>query len=203
MKSSKNLLEQLKPLPYFTKNTISQLGEQLGVEPSTVDTYISRFLKHRDIFRLKNGLYISADFLEKNRDDASYGYYLANVLRTPSYISSWAALQYYNLATESIRAVTCVTTKVTRDYQTKAGNFSYQTMNKNLFTGFTLVHGRFDFFIATPSKALFDMLYFKTRQFRGLREEDIVPLVEDLRIDIEEMSKEEIEKFYELIRVHL
>lgn len=203
MKSKKNLLEQLKPLPFFTKSTVSQLGKQLEIESSTVDTYISRLLKHREIFRLKNGFYISADFLEKNGGDVSYTFYLANVLRGPSYVSSWAALQHYNLATESIHAVTCVTTKVTRDYQTKAGNFSYQTINKNLFTGFTLAHGKFDFFIATPAKALFDLLYFKTRQFRGVREEDIGPLVEDLRIDIDEMDKEEQKKFYEMIRAYL
>ena len=131
MKSKKNLLEQLKPLPHFGKSTVFQLGRQLGLKDSTVDTYISRFLKYKEIYRLKNGLYVSADFFEKNRSDISYSFYLANVIRTPSYVSSWAALQYYNLTTEAIHSVTSVTPKVTRDYQTKAGNFVYQSINRN------------------------------------------------------------------------
>jgi len=202
MKSKKNLLEQLKSLFYFDKNTVYQLGKQLEIKDSTVDTYISRFLKYREIYRLKNGLYISADFFDKNRNDISYSFYLANIIRTPSYVSSWTALQYYNLTTEVIHSVTSVTPKITRGYQTKAGNFEYQSINKEFFSGFILVKEKFDFFIASPSKALFDLLYFRTRQFRGFSLEKIKVLVEELRIDIDEMDKEEQIKFYAMIKKH-
>ncbi len=200
MKSKKNLLEQLKSLPYFDKNTVYQLGKQLGLKDTTVDTYISRFLKYKEILQLKNGLYMSADFFDKNRNDISYSFYLANIIRTPSYVSSWAALQYYNLTTEAIHSVTSVTSKITRDYQTKAGNFAYQSIKKELFSDFSLAKGKFDFFIASPSKALFDLLYFRTRQFRGVPLEKIKTLVKELRIDIDEMDKEEQKKFYTMIK---
>lgn len=214
MKSKKNLLEQLKSLPYFDKNTIFQLGKQLGLTDATVNTYISRFLKYKEIFPLKNGLYVSADFFDKNRDDISYSFFLANITRTPSYVSSWTALQYYNLTTEVIHTITSVTLKVTRDYQTKAGNFSYQSISKEFFSGFSLVTGktvlpasRLDFFIASPAKALFDLLYFRTHQFRGLlaessavRLEKIKLLIEALRINFDEMEKTEQDKFYLLIK---
>lgn len=200
MKSKKNLLEQLKPLPHFGKNTVYQFGKQLGLKDSTIDTYVSRFLKYKEIYRLKNGLYVSADFFDKNRNDISYSFYLANIIRTPSYVSSWAALQYYNLTTEAIHSVTSVTSKVTRDYQTKAGNFAYQSIKKYLFSGFSLISGKFDFFIASPSKALFDVLYFRTNQFRGVPLEKIKALVKELRIDIDEMDKEEQAKFYSMVK---
>ena len=200
MKSKNNLLEQLKSLPHFYKNTVYQLGKRLGLGDSTIDTYISRFLKHKEIYRLKNGLYVSADFFNNNRNDISYSFYLANIIRMPSYVSSWAALQYYNLTTDAIHSVTSVTPKVTRDYQTKAGNFAYQSINKELFSDFSLVKGKFDFFIASSSKALFDLLYFRTNQFRGVPAEKIKVLVEELRIDIEEMDKEEQAKFYTMIK---
>jgi len=200
MKSKKNLLEQLKPLPHFGKNTVYQLGEQLGLKDSTIDTYISRFLKYKEIYRLKNGLYASAEFFDKNRNDISYSFYLANIIRTPSYVSSWAALQYYNFTTEATRVVTSVTLKVTRDYRTTAGNFAYQSIDKELFSDFDLMTGKFDFFIASPSKALFDLLYFKTRQFRGLTLKKIKTLVEELRIDIDEMDQKEQGKFYAMIK---
>lgn len=210
MKSKKNLLEQLKTLPHFSKSTVYQLGKQLGLKDVTVDTYISRFLKYKEIIALKNGLYVSADFFEKNRTDISYSFYLANIIRTPSYVSSWAALQYYNLATEAIHSITSVTPKVTRAYQTKAGNFTYQSIKKSLFSDFFLIKGEsasaaggFDFFIASPAKALFDLLYFRTRQFRGVNLETIKILIEELRIDIDEMDKVEQEKFYSMIKKNI
>lgn len=228
MKSRKNLLEQLKNLPYFSKDTVRQLGSQLGLKNTTVDTYISRFLKYKEIFQLKRGLYVSADFFNKNKGDISYSFYLANIIRKPSYVSSWAALQYFNLTTESIHTITSVTQKATRSYDTKVGNFSYQSIKKELFSDFSSANpvrslarakgaslkdlgeaisngakGGFDFFIASPAKALFDLLYFKTRQFRGIRLKDIKPLVEELRVDIDEMDKKEQDKFYEIIKKHL
>lgn len=195
MKSSKNLVAQLKTLPHFNKSSIHQLGRQLGLTDSTVDTYISRFLRHKEIYQLKRGLYVSADFFNENKNDISYSFYLANIIRTPSYISSWAALQYYNLATESIHSVTSVTLKVTKTYRTKVGNFAYQSINEKLFSDFSLVKGKFDFFIASPAKALFDLLYFRARQFRGLSFEQINAMVGELRVDSDEMSKEERTKF--------
>ncbi len=200
MKSKKNLLEQLKSLPHFDKNTVYQLGNQLGLKDSSVDTYISRFLNYKEIFQLKNGLYVSANFFDKNRSDISYSFYLANVIRPPSYVSSWAALQYYNLTTEAIYSITSVTPKVTRDYQTKAGNFTYQSIKKELFSDFSLINSGFDFFIASPAKALFDLLYFRTRQFRGVSLKEIKVLIEELRIDIDEMSRAEQAKFYLMIK---
>jgi len=210
MKSRKNLLEQLKSLPHFGKNTVYQLGKQLGLKDGTIDTYISRFLKYKEVTWLNKGLYVSTDFFEKNKNDISYSFYLANVIRTPSYVSSWAALQYYNLATEAVHSITSVSLKATRDFETKAGNFSYQSIKKDLFSDFSLTKGKFDFYIASPSKALFDLLYFRTRQFRSVkpafaeassgRLENIKTLIEELRIDIDEMDKTEQEKFYTMIK---
>lgn len=65
MKSKKNLLEQLKTLPHFNKNIVHQFGKQLRLKDSTINAYISRFLKYRDVLPLKNGFYVSIDFLKK------------------------------------------------------------------------------------------------------------------------------------------
>ena len=210
MKSKENLLEQLKSLPYFSKDTLCLLSNQLGLKDTTADTYISRFLKCKEIMQLKKGLYISTDFFNRNKSDISYFFYLANILRTPSYVSSWAALQYYNLTTEVVYGVTSVTLKVTRSYKAKVGNFIYQSIKKELFSSFSLVKGKpasaggdFDFFIASPSKALFDLLYFKTHQLRGVRPKDIKTLVEELRIDMGEMEKGERVKFDLMIKEQL
>jgi len=200
MKSKKNLLEQIKSLPHFTKSTVYQLGIQLGLKRASVDTYISRFLRYKEILSLKRGLYISADSFTENKSDISYSFYLANIIYKPSYVSSWTALQYYNLTTDVVHGITSVTQKVTRSYDTKVANFSYQSIQKELFSDFILVEGKFNFFIATPAKALFDLLYFKTRQFRGVKWGEIKSMIEGLRIDIDEMDKGEQRKFYEMIK---
>lgn len=203
MKYREILLEQLKSQPYFNKKAVYQLSEQYGLKTTTVDTYISRSLKRKMLIPLKKGFYVTADFYDKNKNDISYSFYIANILRTPSYISSWTALQYHDLVTEAIHTTTSITPKVTRAYKTKVGNFSYQSIQKELFSDFSLVKGKFNFFMATPSKALFDLLYFKTRQFRGMNFENIKALVEELRIDIDEMKPDEQEKFFLMVKKYL
>ena len=204
MKRKKNLLDQLKGMAHFSKDSLYQLGKQLGLADTTVNTYISRFLRHKEIIQLKRGLYVTTDFFGKNRPDVSYFFYLANIIRKPSYVSSWSALQYYNLTTEAIHGITSVTPKVTRTYKTKAGNFAYQSVKQDLFSGFSLAKGKtFGFFIASPAKALFDLLYFKTHQFRGVCVKDVKVLVEESRIDIAEMDKTERSKFYDSIKRHI
>ena len=210
MKSKKNLIEQLKSLPYFNKSVVYQLGKSYNLANTTINTYISRYLKSKEIIQLKKGLYITTDFLNKNRGDISYLFYLANILRTPSYISSWTALQYYDLVTESIHTIISITPKITKAYETKVGNFAYKSIQKELFSDFSLVKSNssaltkgFDFYIASPSKALFDLLYFKTNQFRGIRFEDIKELIAELRIDIDEMDNKEREKFYKMVKIYL
>ena len=192
-------------MPHFTKSTIYQLGSQFGLKNSTVNTYISRFLKRKDILPLRRGLYISADFFTKNKSDISYSFYLANIIRTPSCVSSWTVLQYYNLTTEKIPwQLTSITPKVTRKYEVRGvGTFSYQSIKKELFSDYSLVKGKFDFFVASPSKALFDLLYFRTHQFRSIKFDDVEKIVEELRIDIGEMSEEERKKFYEKVKTYL
>lgn len=200
MKYREILIEQLKSQPFFNKKVVYQLSEQYGLKKTTVDTYISQSLKRKDIILLMRGLYVSADFYNKNKGDISYSFYLANILRKPSYVSSGTALQYYNLTTEVVHTITSTTTKVTRSYKTKVGNFAYQSIKDDLFSGSSLIKGKFDFFIAPPSKALFDLLYFKTRQFKSPECKDIDSLITELRIDIDEMDEGERKKFYIMVK---
>jgi len=204
--AKKNLLNELKLLPYFDKQRVFHLGknkQNYNLKDSTLNTYISRFLKDREIIPLKRELYIPTDFYNTNKVNISYLYYLANILRRPSYVTSWTALQYYDLTTDVIKVITSATLKTTRSHKTKAGSFIYQSIQRELFSGFRLVKGKFDYFIATPSKALFDLLYFRTRQFRGLSLKDVKLIVEDLRIDLDEMSKEERDNFFSMVKEHI
>lgn len=203
MKYRTNIIENLKKEPFFTKKAFSGLAKEFSVSDATINSYLSRSVANKEIILLKNGVYITTDFYEKNKDKTSYLFYLANILRTPSYISSWTALQYYGLTTEAINTITCVSEKITRDYETKIGTFSYHSINKKLFKDFVLKKEDFEYYIATPAKALFDLLYFKTNQFRGVSFEQIDLLIESLRIDIEEMAEEDKNAFYAMVKEYL
>jgi len=203
MKYRLAILEQLKIQPYFEKRAFQQLSEQHRLKSTTVDTYISQSLKRREIIALRRGLYVSADFYHQHKGDISYSFYLANVLRRPSYVSSWTALQYYDLTTEVIHTITSVTAKTTRDYKTKIGDFAYQSLQSKLFSGFMSEKRSFEFFIASPAKALFDLLYLRTRHFHAVQLSDIDALIEGLRIDIDEMADQERRTFYSLVEDYL
>ena len=107
------------------------------------------------------------------------------------------------MARKSALIHTSVTPKITRNHKTKIGTFSYQSIKKDLFLDFILTKGKFEFFVASPSKALFDFLYFKTRQFRGIKFKNIDFLIKELRIDVDEMDNEEQEKFYSMIKNYI
>lgn len=203
MKYREILIDQLKSLPYFSKETIVSLSRQYGLKGTTVDVYISRSLARKDIISLKKGVYVTADFYNQHAGDISYTFYLANILRTPSYVSSWSALQYYELTTEAIGTVASVTPKITRVYNNRAGSFSYQSIKKDLFSGFNTINGKFNFFIATPAKALFDLLYFKTKQFSGVDIKMVDALVDTLRIDMDEMETKERDALYAMVKKYL
>lgn len=203
MKYREILIKQLRNLPFFDKKTIYEICEQYEIKKRTVDVYISRSLARKELISLRKGMYVTAEFFNKNKNDISYTFYLANILRQPSYVTSLTALQYYNLTTEAIYNVISATPKVTRSYQNKAGNFAYHSIKKNFFSDFFLTKEDFNFFIATPSKALFDLIYFKTNQLKGLRFKNIKTLINDLRIDIDEMDKKERNNFYTMIKSNL
>jgi predicted transcriptional regulator of viral defense system len=193
------LLEQLKSLPFFDKAAVRGLSEPFRLKSPTVDASILRSIRHKEIIPLRKGLYVTAAFYDQHRADVSYIFFLANVIRKPSYVSSWTALQYHNLSTEAIRSTISVTSKVTRDFATRLGTFSYHSIKPDLFRGFSHGRGTFDFYIASPAKALFDLLYFRTRQFSGVTLSEIPRLVKSLRIDIDEMDKSEQDEFHALI----
>lgn len=203
MKYREIIIEEVKNLPFFDKKTIYDLSQQYNIKKRTVDVYISRSLARKELISLKKRMYVTADYLSKNKNDISYTFYLANALRQPSYISSWTALQYYNLTTEAVYGIISITPKITRKYQNKVENFSYHSIKKELFSDFSLIKEKFNFFIATPSKALFDLIYFRTNQLKGLDFEDIKALICDLRIDIDEMDEKEINNFYAMIKNNL
>jgi predicted transcriptional regulator of viral defense system len=123
------------------------------------------------IVKLRNTWYAFPDTLKMEADL----YFLANRLRTPSYISLETALRFYNWIPENVFSITSVTSAKPAKWHTPVGHFSYRSVQPRLFFGYEPVERQSTIFnIADPEKTLLDLLYFKPRlveaaDFQGLR----------------------------------
>ena len=143
---------------------------------------ITRLLKVGDLIRVKKGLYV---FGKRYRRRMYSLEILANKIYGPSYISLEYALSYYGMIPEYVVEVTSMTYKRKRAYVTPVGRFSYTPLPSNLYTiGFTLVPLTNDSsaLIATPEKALADLLYIRKPEIQTVSELKEL-LFEDLRLD--------------------
>ena len=120
-----------------------------------VQRQLSDWTKAEKILQLRRGVYAFP-----NKDP--HPFIVANYLIPSSYISLQMALGYYHLIPEHVVTVTCVTTQRPAQYQNKFGRFTYRHINPKLFYGieYRLLVGDRYAYIATPEKALLDLVYF-------------------------------------------
>lgn len=106
------------------------------------------------LLRLKQGIYTL-------KTDPPSEEEIANAIYKPSYISFEYALAYYQLLPEMPYTVTSATTKPTRLFTASNTSFSYRTIKREAYTGYSLTtqEGR-SFLIADREKALTDYIYF-------------------------------------------
>lgn len=120
---------------------------------------LTRWKNTGKLIQIKRGVYV---FSENYRRKQIYEPYLAALLKKPSYISMEKALEYHGLIPEGVPVCTCLTTKRPAKFVGKTGVFTYRHIKKELFWGYesSEVKGQTGF-IATPEKALLDLVYFR------------------------------------------
>ena len=122
---------------------------------------ITRWVKAGYLTKLRRGWYAFTESLQE-RDMVLL---VANQLVTPSYISLHYALAYYGMIPEFVIQLTNVTTQRTAQYETSIARYSYQTIAPHLYFGYqsipmkTNILEQRSYLIATPEKALLDLLY--------------------------------------------
>lgn len=120
---------------------------------TTSDSYSyvlsGRLVKEGVLERVSKGYYI----LVSNKPS---DFELANILYRPSYVSLDSALNYYGILVQSPQQITSVTTNLTNTVSNNNKTFSYAHVDQKYFTGYQKVG---DFLIATPEKALVDMMF--------------------------------------------
>lgn len=162
--------------------TMDMLLEELR-EYASPRSKLSRMAKNREIFPIVKGLY--------ETDKGTPGIYLAGSIYGPSYVSFEYALGHYGLIPEAVYTLTCATfeKKKAKKYETPFGTFTYRDVPSEAFPlALTLVNENGYYYrIATPEKALCDMLYTlrPTANAAGLH----TMLNDDLRIEDSELRK--------------
>lgn len=110
--------------------------------------------------------------------------YVANRIYRPSYISLHTALSYYGMIPEAVLQITSVTTLKTISFKNDFGEYSYNSVRPELMFGYEpkpLKDGR-SVLIATPEKALLDLLYLNT-SYRTEQDMEELRLDEDFMVD--------------------
>lgn len=172
-------------------------------EYSNKNTKICREVKNGNLIKIINGLY--------ETDPNVQGYLLAGSIYGPSYLSFDFALSYYGLIPEKVTAYTSATCgkKKKKQYDNHFGTFLYRDVPVNVYPlGINIIEeGEYVYQIATPEKALCDKLY-TLNPIKNMKELEII-LFNDLRIDVEELNKfnvndlEEISNSYHSTNVDL
>lgn len=144
------------------------------------DDLISRMVKKGELIRLKNGFFLIAEKIE----GSSVPYeQIANLLYGPSYISFEWALSYYKMIPEGVYVVTSASAMKSKIFNTPIGTFDYTYLNHPRYANGIdqkeNASGRF--LIATPEKALADLVHLKSRGLEG--KDLLVDLIESRRID--------------------
>lgn len=163
---------------------------------SNKNNKISREIANGKLIKIKNGLY------ETNLNTP--GYLLASSIYGPSYLSFDFALHYYGLIPEKVIVYTNATfdKKKKKKYNTPFGTYLYRDVPKKVYSiGINLVEeGEYSYQIATSEKALCDKLY-TLKPVKNMFELENL-LFNDLRIDIEEFEKLNLQDIEEISRVY-
>ncbi len=129
-----------------------------SVNPVDIGKQLSRWVKSGKLIQIRRGLYALSERYSKTQP---HPFYIANRIQRASYVSLQSALEYYGLIPEYVPAVTSVTTGRPRTFEIPLGDFIFRHIKKEFFFAYRLtdVGDNQSAFIASPEKALLDLLY--------------------------------------------
>lgn len=122
---------------------------------------------------------------------------LALMIQGPSYISFESALSYHGWIPEAVRTTTCASVKRSQEFDTSMGIFSYKHIPTDAFSLGVKAHKQNGTFvlIATPIKALADIIYVRKKSWASVRD-----LLDDLRIEPENFRNIDPELLADLVK---
>jgi hypothetical protein len=194
------ILSTFERLPYFTIEGFRQIaGDQLAND-AHARTALNRWAKAKRLIALKKGVYMHWRFYEQHRQDSAFSPMVSAILLPQSYLSLEYVLQQNGILTEITYPVTAITIKNKRTITNSLGTFVYRHIQPNFYLGFQIMEA-YDvpYAQASVAKALFDYLYF--RPLSGDLEPQRYNLAEELRLNLDEFTREEREEFVSYVAV--
>jgi predicted transcriptional regulator of viral defense system len=188
------LLSAFEHLPYFTIEGFRQIAGDAAIDDARARIALSRWVKAGHLIALKNGVYMHRRFYELHRQEAAFAPVVSAILLPQSYLSLEYVLQQASILTEITYPVTAITIKNTRTIVNHLGTFVYRHIQPDLYFGFQIMEAYgMPYAQAPAAKALFDYLYLRTSPA------DLDPqhynLAEELRLNLEEFTREEQDEF--------
>jgi hypothetical protein len=147
------------------------------------------------IVRLKRGLYVVSPKVSGRMLST---FLVANHLtEKPSYVSMQSALRHYGLIPEAVYATTSVTLGAAKVFENRLGTFSYVHADADYYPiGITVgEEAGVNYLVATPEKALCDLVAFTPRLNLRYLSEVRRFLQEDLRLDMELFHQMNVDAF--------
>lgn len=162
---------------------------------------LGRLERNGDIIRLKRGLYVCSERITGTTLSLEL---IANRLLTPSYVSMLTALRYYGLIPEAVYLIQSMTTKESREYETPIGRFVFTHMKADVFNvGIrNIEESGYSFLIATPEKALCDLIANTPSLFLRYQKEALSYLEDDIRFDMDAFFNLNPAIFSQYVAVH-
>lgn len=162
----------LKKLERFTLFTESDVAKLINKGPKYIRTLLYRLNKEGLIKRIEKGKY-------SLYDDALI---FASHIITPSYLSLWTALRYYNMTQQQPTSFFIMCSLKRKSI--KLHNSKIVFVSTKYMFGYRKVrHSDFDIFMAEPEKAIIDSLLFK------IPIEDINLALDSEYLDFEKLSE--------------
>ena len=158
------------PKPYISG---SDLHFILGESADSRQAIVKRAMQEKMLIHLRRDLFLI------NTELAYDPFEIAAIMYGPSYISFESALSLHSWIPERVASITSATIKRKKEFQTPIGVFSFEHIP---VSSFEVGIGSTSPFIATPLKALADMIYARMKSWSNLND-----LYEDLRIDPEHL----------------
>ncbi len=117
---------------------------------------LSDWTKAKKVVQLRRGVYTLPTH-------NPHPFIVANRMVPGSYVSLQMALGHYHLIPEHVAVVTSVTTQRPGQRENKFGRFMYRHIKPSLFFGieYRLLIGDEYAYVATPEKALLDLIYLR------------------------------------------
>ena len=136
----------------------SSLLKVAGIRSNQVQVQLVRWVRAGRLLKLRRGLYVLA---KPYRKIEPHPFLMANRLQRGSYVTFQSALAYYGLIPEHVPVVTSATMGRPETVHTPLGSFLFRHLKTSMVTGFRQVKvaDRQEAIIATPEKALVDLLY--------------------------------------------